>query len=88
LPPHGPSEGPERDAAFARLLVAAREAWGRLGHVYLAHFWNPEHGMCFAEYAFGDPDKPRKPRRTWAELRAAYDAIDDRRNADICVGFD
>jgi hypothetical protein len=75
-PPHGTLRGAELEAAEARFLDAMRDAWGRLGAMFLKEPKGPlDEKVPFAFYAFGDPAKPRRPRRSLQELRAAHSAL-------------
>jgi hypothetical protein len=67
--------GAEQDAAEACFLAAIREAWGRLGVMFLDG-WKPKSNVTtpWALRVFGDPrqGKLKTPRRSLSELRNAF----------------
>jgi len=75
-PPHGSLRGAELEAAEARYLFAVRDAWEQLGANFLEEPKGPlDRDVPFALFAFGDPARPKRPRRSLQELRSAHFAI-------------
>jgi hypothetical protein len=75
-PPHGSLRGAALAAAEAHFLAAMRDAWEQVGADFLEEPKGPlDRDVPFALFAFGDPARPKRPRRSLQELRTAHFAI-------------